>query len=210
MDIQDFPSMEDRIIEAAKQVFVRKGYLQTTMSDVAKEAGIGRTALHYYYRTKEMLFDAIFGQLIGNLLPNVKKVMEEGGTMLEKIPKIIDYYTAVLYKNPLFPIFVISEINRDPEHLYRTVLKDSALIQPILQLRAQLEEEIEQGKLRKIPMVDIVSTVIGMLVFPMLVRNPLSAVFFDGDKEKFNCYIIERVPLVKKIVIQMLTPDPTK
>ena len=52
--------MEPRIIEAAKRVFVRKGYEAATMSDVAAEVGIGRTALHYYYRTKEILFDAIF------------------------------------------------------------------------------------------------------------------------------------------------------
>ena len=61
--------MEPRIIEAAKRVFVRKGYEAATMSDVAAEVGIGRTALHYYYRTKEILFDAIFGQLLSSLLP---------------------------------------------------------------------------------------------------------------------------------------------
>ena len=62
MEAKDMNEMEPRIIEAAKRVFVRKGYEAATMSDVAAEVGIGRTALHYYYRTKEILFDAIFGQ----------------------------------------------------------------------------------------------------------------------------------------------------
>lgn len=61
MEAKDMNEMEPRIIEAAKRVFVRKGYEAATMSDVAAEVGIGRTALHYYYRTKEILFDAIFG-----------------------------------------------------------------------------------------------------------------------------------------------------
>ena len=60
MEAKDMNEMEPRIIEAAKRVFVRKGYEAATMSDVAAEVGIGRTALHYYYRTKEILFDAIF------------------------------------------------------------------------------------------------------------------------------------------------------
>ena len=71
MSTEEVITMENRILEAAKQVFVRKGYEATKMGDVAAEAGIGRTALHYYYRTKEMLFDAIFDQLIDALLPNL-------------------------------------------------------------------------------------------------------------------------------------------
>lgn len=64
MEAKDTNEMESRILEAAKRVFVHKGYEAATMSDVAAEVGIGRTALHYYYRTKEILFDAIFDQLI--------------------------------------------------------------------------------------------------------------------------------------------------
>ena len=78
--------MEPRIIEAAKRVFVRKGYEAATMSDVAAEVGIGRTALHYYYRTKEILFDAIFGQLLSSLLPNIDRVLDEfcGGRVKQR------------------------------------------------------------------------------------------------------------------------------
>lgn len=50
MEAKDMNEMEPRIIEAAKRVFVRKGYEAATMSDVAAEVGIGRTALHYYYK----------------------------------------------------------------------------------------------------------------------------------------------------------------
>ena len=81
MEAKDMNEMEPRIIEAAKRVFVRKGYEAATMSDVAAEVGIGRTALHYYYRTKEILFDAIFGQLLSSLLPNIDRVLDEKSTM---------------------------------------------------------------------------------------------------------------------------------
>lgn len=97
--------MEPRIIEAAKRVFVRKGYEAATMSDVAAEVGIGRTALHYYYRTKEILFDAIFGQLLSSLLPNIDRVLDEKSTMLEKMPVIVDLYMGIVRANPMFPEF---------------------------------------------------------------------------------------------------------
>ena len=103
MEAKDMNEMESRIIEAAKRVFVRKGYEAATMSDVAAEVGIGRTALHYYYRTKEILFDAIFGQLLSSLLPNIDRVLDEKSTMLEKMPVIVDLYMGIVRANPMFP-----------------------------------------------------------------------------------------------------------
>ncbi len=138
MEAKDMNEMEPRIIEAAKRVFVRKGYEAATMSDVAAEVGIGRTALHYYYRTKEILFDAIFGQLLSSLLPNIDRVLDEKSTMLEKMPVIVDLYMGIVRANPMFPNFVVGELNRDPERLFQTVLKDPKKIQPILRLRRQI------------------------------------------------------------------------
>jgi len=199
--------MESRILEAAKKVFVLKGYNEATMGDIANEAGIGRTALHYYYRTKEMLFTAIFGQLMGLILPNIKIVVEDEATMFEKIPRIIDQYISVLQENMLFPIFVIMEMNRDPKHLYEAILKDPDKIMPVLQLRRQLEDEMEKGTLKKRNIMDVISTLIGLLVFPVLIRNPLAGIFLDGDMEEYRKYITERGPFIKEIVLNMLTPD---
>jgi AcrR family transcriptional regulator len=201
--------VETRILEAAKLVFVRKGYVQTTMSDVASEAGIGRTALHYYFHTKEMLFDAIFGQLMDYLLPNINKIMESEGTMLDKLPEIIRLYTLAIRENMLFPVFVISELNRDPQHLYLTILKNPRKIEPVIKLRRQMEEEMDKGILKKIPLINVVSTVIGMLIFPLLVHNPLSDIFLDGDKARFKEFITERASFVTDIVTGMLTPPST-
>lgn len=200
--------METSIIEAARSVFVRKGYDQATMSDIAREAGIGRTALHYYFRTKEMLFEAIFGQLMTSLLPNITRIIEqEEETTTGKLEKIIDQYLLVLQENLLFPIFVVNEMNRDPEHLYSVVLKDPDKILPVLKLRDEIEREMEKGTLRRIGMPDLVSSLIGALVFPILARHPLSEMFFGGDMDKFREYIAGRGPYMKESVRRILAPD---
>jgi len=207
MNEQEAIDMESRILEAAKVVFVRKGFNQTTMTDIANEAGIGRTALHYYYRTKEMLFNAIFGKLMEAILPNVKKITETDMPVMDKICGVIDHYIATLKENLLFPIFVISEINRDPEHLYKLVLQDPDKILPVLRLRTEIESEMDKGNLRKIPLIEVVSVAIGSMVFPILLRNPLSAVFFDSDMDKFGEFIAGRGPFVKDLLKQILTPE---
>lgn len=207
MSTEEVITMENRILEAAKQVFVRKGYEATKMGDVAAEAGIGRTALHYYYRTKEMLFDAIFDQLIDALLPNLGAIMEENTSFLEKLPKIIDQYVRTLQRNPLFPVFVINELQRDPKHIYHSILKNPARVEPIIRMRKQMEDEMERGVLKKLPVYYVATTLISLLVFPMLVRNPFTAVFMGGDAEKYEEFLRERIPFVIDIMIRLLTPD---
>lgn len=201
MSTEELITMENRILEAAKQVFIRKGYEATKMSDVATEAGIGRTALHYYYRTKDMLFDAIFDQLMDSLLPDLGVIIDE------KLPKIIERYVNTLQKNPLFPIFVINELQRDPEHIYRSVLKDLPRVEPIMRLHAQLMDEMERGLIKKMPLYYMATTLISLLVFPLLVRNPVTVLFMNGDPGKYDEFLQERIPFVTDIMIRLLTPD---
>lgn len=207
MSTEELPDMEGRIIEAAKRVFVLKGYEATKMGDIATEVGISRTAMHYYFRTKEMLFDAIFGQLIRVLLPNIALIMEEPSTFLEKLPKIVDQYVSVMQQNPQFPIFVVNEFNRDPQHLYRTVMKDPLRIQPLMQLQRQLLDEMDRGLIRRMPLIYSVSTLLSLVVFPMLARNPLTDLFLNGDKEQFDAFFEERKSLIIDIMVRLFTPD---
>jgi AcrR family transcriptional regulator len=200
------PGIESRIIEAAKQVFVRKGYEATTMGDIAAEVGISRTAMHYYFRTKEMMFDAIFAQLMELILPNINLVMNEESSILEKLPKVIDAYLTALLRNPLFPLFVVSEMNRDMSHLFNAVIKNHGQIQPMIRLRDQMLEEMEKGLLNKLPLEDIASTFIGLIVFPLLIRQALVTVFMNGDPEAFEAFIARRKQLVYDIMIHLLSP----
>lgn len=207
MNTEQIPDMELKILEAAKVVFVRKGYEATKMSDIATEVGIGRTALHYYFRTKEMLFDAIFGQVIAELVPNIEPIANMNCTILDKIEQVIPIYADLLMRNPLIPIFVASEMNRDPDHLIQTMGKNTARLFPFLKLKKQLLSEMEEGTLKKLPFVDVVTTLISLMVFPMLTRNLVTEIFLEGDNEAFTDYYLKRRKLVAQIMRNLLTPE---
>jgi len=51
---------EQNILNAAKHVFQRKGLDGTRMQEIANEAGINKALLHYYFRSKQLLFEAVF------------------------------------------------------------------------------------------------------------------------------------------------------
>ena len=207
MEAKNTKGIEERIIEAAKQVFVRKGYVAATMGDVANEAGIGRTALHYYYRTKEILFDAVFEQLSSSFLPNIDRILDQERPFIEKLPSIIDIYMGIIRANPSFPQFVIGELNRDRNHVFQTILKNPETIRPVLRLRQQVEDEMEQGLIRKIPIVDLVTTVVSLAVFPMLIREPLQVLFLNQDPKLFEEFIERRKTLIIETAVRLITPN---
>lgn len=199
--------IEKRILKAAEQIFIKKGFEAATMGDIAAEAGIGRTSLNYYFRTKEMLFEAILGNLMEMILPNIAQIVEEEGGYQDKIKKIIRLYLQTMRKNELVPLFVVNELQRDPNHLFQFVLKDPARILPIVQLRRLVAEEMEKGTVRKIPEIDLVSTFISLIIFPFLIRRPLTAIFLDGEESGFEDFLDRRADFVYTIVDQLLKPN---
>lgn len=207
IDVKKTEDLEVRIVEVAKHVFIQKGYAAATMSDVATEVGIGRTALHYYFRTKDILFEAILGQLLSSLLPNIDRILDEESTILAKMPKIIDCYMKVVRANPLFPGFVIGELKRDPEHLFQTIARNPHTFQPVLRLRKQIEDEMEQGVIKQLPIVDVLMTVVSLVVFPILVRQPLISTLMDNDPQQFEAYMDRRRDLIVEVVTRMLSLD---
>jgi AcrR family transcriptional regulator len=206
MKAEETNGMENRIIEAAKLVFVRKGYEATTMGDIAAEVGISRTAMHYYFRTKEMMFEAIFAQLTDTILPNVDLIMDEQTTILEKLPKIVDQYLTALRNNLMFPLFVINEMNRDPSRLFQAVLKNPRRLQPMLRLRGQILEEMEKGLINTLPLEDVASVFIGLIIFPILIRNVLVSAFMEGRTEAFDELINRRGQLIYDMMYRLLSP----
>ncbi len=207
MKQEENKDVETRILKAAEQVFVRKGFDAATMGDIANEAGIGRTSLNYYFRTKEMLFEAILGDLMEKILPNIAQIVDEETLYQDKIKKIIRLYLQIIRKNQLIPFFVINEFQRNPEHLLQFVLKDPVRVIPLVQLKQFVVDEMEKGTIRKIPIIDLVSTFVSLIIFPFFIKKPLTELFLDGKEAGFEEFIDRRTEFIYGIVEQLLNPN---
>lgn len=206
MKQEEINEVENRILEAAKKVFIAKGFESATMGDIATEAGIGRTSLNYYFRTKEMLFHTILDKLMYALLPNLGKIVDEESDYKDKVRKIVHLYLTTLRKNDLIPLFIVNELQRNPQHFFNAVMKDPERIQPIIKLRKLVEAEMEKGKLRKMPIVDLVSTLVSLIIFPFLIRQPLTQMLLEGNEEEFDKFLDRRVEFVGVIFENLLIP----
>ncbi|NTW33144.1 MAG: TetR/AcrR family transcriptional regulator, partial [Bacteroidetes bacterium] len=103
---------EKLILKAAKKVFIDKGFDGARMQEIADLAGINKALLHYYFRSKEKMFDAVFEDVFMQFLPEVTEVMNSEITLFDKIKTFVDVYITALLKNPHIPIFVLHELSR--------------------------------------------------------------------------------------------------
>lgn len=80
---------EERIKEAAKKVFVQKGYSGARMQDIANEAKINKALLHYYFRSKDQLFELIFMENIQKMMPKINSIIDSDDKLFDKIEKFV-------------------------------------------------------------------------------------------------------------------------
>ena len=196
---------EKKILDAARDVFIRKGMDGARMQEIADEAGINKSLLHYYFRSKQKLFEAIFQEAFGLLIPEVMKIFKEEDSLLNKIDRVVDRYVNVFSNNPFLPQFLIGEINREPEKFVK-FLHDSG-IDPVF-LQNVVDKEVEAGNINPIKAADLIPNMIGMVLLPFAARPLLQTIFFHGDSEQYDEYLNERRNTVSAFIKQALTRKP--
>ena len=182
-------STEERIKEAARTLFTRKGYAGTRTRDIAEEAGLNLALLNYYFRSKEKLFEIIMLEKVQKLFGILAPLVNDHSTTLEeKVERIAENYFILLTQNPDLPLFVLSEIRNHPSTFGERIqlgklLKESYLIEQVRQKRPDLDP------------LQVAMTLLGMIVFPFIARP----ILFGKDEEQqkaFNKLIKERKKLI--------------
>lgn len=188
---------EDKILNAAQDVFVRKGMDGARMQEIADEAGINKALLHYYFRTKERLFQAIFKKVLSKILPNIMLMVESDLPIEEKLGFFIEKYIDLLIKNPFMPAFILREINRDPEFLASLFAGSGIDYAPIFKM---FQKEMDEGRITQMNPHDLIVNILSLCIFPIATRPLLSIMLFDNDKKAYNDFIIKRKDSVKTFI----------
>ena len=171
--------MEHKIIEAAKATFLKKGYKDTNMADIAAEVGLTRPAMHYYFRTKERLFQAVFGDILMSFIPQIKVSLSADIPLELKISQIVETYMSVLEDSPMLPVFIVQEINRDIDNIISIAL-DNNLVELGQSVVNVLNREMKEGRIRKMPLIELGYTFYGLMMVPFLAR-PAGQMIFGRD-----------------------------
>lgn len=110
-------STQERILSVAVNVFQQKGLAGARMQEIADQAGINKAMLHYYFKTKDDLFNQVFEQALGLFVQKIQQILTSDVSLDEKISQYVDHTLDALSANPAIPPFVLHEINREPQRI---------------------------------------------------------------------------------------------
>jgi len=193
---------EEKIFEAATEVFIEKGMDGTRMQDIADHAGINKSLLHYYYRTKDKLFNAVFEKIAGQMFKKFAPVFDENISLEEKIRFFFREHITFMQKNPRLPSFLLHEFHRNPERI-RKLIQSIDINNLWTTLEAQHKEELKRYNITKENIPQFMSTVAGMSVFPFLAR-PVIAGIMEKMGYDFDSYAEERKKYAADFVINAM------
>ena len=194
-------STEAKIYDAARRIFILKGMEGARMQEIADEAGMNKALLHYYFRSKENLFKAVFKDIFSKFFSRVRGTLNSNITAKEKLMVFIDNYIDLIAANPYVPQFIINEINRDPRMLKSMMLESGAEPQMVLSM---FLNEVQSNISSKIDPRHIVVSLLGMLVFPFAGRPLLQMIYFNNDVEAYDRFLMERKEIVKNMILKFI------
>ncbi|MBI5372932.1 MAG: TetR/AcrR family transcriptional regulator [Sphingobacteriales bacterium] len=195
-------STEEKILAAAKKIFVQQGMAGARMQDIADEAGINKALLHYYFKNKEQLFEVIFMEAAGRLFPRINEIFLSDQPLFEKIERFCSEYISIVLENPYLPLFVLNEINRDPDYFLGKVWKGRNVPKPEKFL-AQIEQEVAKGTIRRISPLNLLMNLISMTIFPF-VAKPMFQKNLGLDEWQFRATMEQRKKEIPKFIIDSI------
>jgi TetR/AcrR family transcriptional regulator len=195
---------EQKILEAARKVFVRKGFSGARMQEIADEAGINKALLHYYFRSKEKLFDEIFRDAFGRLLPQLTGIFMLPISLFEKIERFTDSYISLVFEQPFIPVFVLSEIHRSPDDFFTTYVQPE-LLSNIRKIGEEFKKAADDGLIKAIDPRQLMMNIMSLCVFPFVARPMLQRMLQLPDKA-YETLLQQRRKEVSNFVISAITP----
>lgn len=195
--IQTDTSTEEKIKEAARKVFLQKGYSATRTRDIAEESGINLALLNYYFRSKEKLFHVIMQEKMQEFFGVLLPIVNDDSTKLEtKIELIVSNYIDTLTENPQLPLFVLSEMKGHGDKI-KKILPVQKITNNISFIK-QLKE-----KRPDINPVHFLMNILGMTVFPF-VAKPAFDLIAATNKSELEQIFKERKKLIPLWIKAML------
>ena len=192
---------ESKILNAAEKIFQTKGMDGARMQEIADKAGINKSMLHYYYRSKQLLFEAVFSKAFSLLAPQLNAVLNDDSSIEEKIKSFTHNYISFIIKHPYLPNFIIQELNRNPEFV-KSISQNSAF--PNLEkFKIQVAFEIENKIIKPIEAEQLFIHILSLNIFPF-VATPLIKAFINVDNKAYKQLLNDRKIAVSEFIINSI------
>lgn len=195
---------EELIKTAAKEEFISMGFAGARMQRIAQNANINSALLHYYFRSKENLFEIIFSETINNIFETVNRVLQEPNkNIISKIEQIVNDYFDFICESPKLPMFVLMEFSYNPERI-KSISSELNTLQSFKYFSQQVESAKKEGILKQTTTAqDIFTDILSLTVF-QFTAEPFLATAFGYEKPDFEKFIKNRKKTIVNSIVSSI------
>lgn len=207
MDINSENSMEQSILDAAEKLFLENGFKSTSTTQIAKEVGCNQALVHYYFRTKDNLFNRIFEKKFGDFFQVIfDTTLLEQLNFTQKIRHICESHFDLLNENPKIPMLILNELSRRPDHIALLREKLHVLPEKLFEIMEKdMQTEIDAGRIRQVNFMDIVLTMVSLNV-SLFTLLPMAAQVLQIDENQQKALLAYRRNENVEIILKYLQP----
>lgn len=187
---------EAQILAAADHLFTHKGFNATSTTDIAREAQCNQALVHYYFRTKENLFQTVFTRRLESIIQRLQEPLVKGDDIFTTLRHIVDTYFDIIGKDPQIPFFLLNELILNPEHqhLIQQAITDSLILKDFFrQYSETVDRAIACGQIRPIDPKELYLDIISLVVFSFLALPLAQNVLQIDQSEAFLAQRREQV-----------------
>lgn len=176
--VQPDRNTEQAILEAAEREFLAKGFESAKTTEIAAAAGVTHAMLHYYFRSKENLFNRIFERTLQSMLEYVFEVFEMGDMPLaERVGRFVEVHFDYMIANPRAPRFIINELINKPDRISLIGERMTARsVELLSKLDTMIDQEVKAGTIRPISSIDLLLDIVSVNVF-VFIALPIAEAF---------------------------------
>lgn len=183
------PQTEEKILEAAIEVFLEKGFDGARTQDIANRAGFNKALVHYYYRSKHKLYRESFRRLFGHFIKRILSQTGEPDSLMEFLQRFTSAYMDTIYREPKIIPFLLWELQRDSGFMGSLIHQElSSKAEGELPLAKVIRQAAERGELGDLDPVQTTLSVLGLIIFPIVGKPLLEKIFpgLDISSEQFR------------------------
>lgn len=187
---------EDKILAAAREIFHKKGFNGARMQEIADLAGINKSLLHYYFRSKDALFEKVFTESFARIANKIAEIFLSEMTLMSKIGIFVNFYFNSTSGNSHIVQFVINALQDKPERLREIILKQNVTPELLLEtIRKQLKEEMGLD----VDPLHIYVNILGLVIFPVIASPLIQSIFAIPD-DRMSIFYEQRKKIVPTFI----------
>lgn len=192
MKINKDETTEQAILAAAEEEFMEKGFGAAKTTDIAKRVGVNQALVHYYFRTKENLFDKVFQKKVGELVGSFMTIIGGDLPFFEKMKDGVEAHFDFIAANPRLPFFILREFLTNEERMGKFREVFLPVISGVAEkLEMNIREEQAKGTVGEVDARTLIIDIVSLNVF-VFISRPVMQAMAEAAGQDFPAFLEHR------------------